>query len=228
MTLAPPTISRDTGAWELVERLAETDGIAHHPHVLLLRARRPDQRDLADAVHALCATHGRHPGMPDEAHATGAQADAQDWLAELSDAFARERAYLAQLTAAVGPLPSTPGQQACEAAIAAQRHALEMLARSARGGCATGAIAALTIDWRSIRAVLDAAATHFGVDIPGDPLPPLAETATVVTSLGGNPACEPRDQLWRAGAVRAASRAVGSAGSADPRQGVRTGLRQTA
>lgn len=190
MTLAPPSIGRDTGAWELVDRLAATDGIAGHPHLLRLCARRPEQRDLADAVHALCATHGRHPGMPDDAYATGAQADAQDWLAALSDAFASERAYLAQLTAAVGPLPSTPGQQASEAAVAAQRHALEMLARSARGGCATGAVAALTIDWRSIRAVLDAAAKHFGVDVPPYPLPPQAETATVVTALGGSPACE--------------------------------------
>ncbi|WP_174284875.1 DUF6975 family protein [Sphingomonas bacterium] len=190
MTLAPPSIGRDTGAWELVERLALVDGIARHPHVLRLGARRPDQRDLADAVHALCATHGRHPGMPDEAYAARAQEDAQDWLAVLSDAFAGERAYLARLTAAVGPLPSTPGQQASEAAISGHRHALEMLARSARRGCATGAIAALTIDWRSIRAVLNAAAKHFGIDIPMDPLPPRAETATVVTALGDDPASE--------------------------------------
>ena len=190
MTLAPPSIGHDTGAWALVERLAATDGIAAHPQVIRLCARRPDQRDLADAVHALCATHGRQPGMPDDAHATRAQPDAQEWLAALSDAFATERAYLAQLTAAVGPLPSTPGQQASEAAIAAQRHALEMLARSARGGCATGAVAALTIDWRSIRRVLDAAARHFGVDIPGDPLPPDAQTAAIVTALGIGPACE--------------------------------------
>lgn len=190
MTFAPPSIGRDTGVWPLVERLAATDGIATHPQTLRLSARRADQRDLADAVHALCATHGRQPGMPDDAHATNAQPDAQAWLASVSDAFATERAYLAQLTAAVGPLPSTPGQQASEAAIATQRHALEMLARSARGGCATGAIAALTIDWRSIRQVLDAAARHFGVDIPADPLPPHAQTAAIVAALGDSPARE--------------------------------------
>lgn len=190
MTLAPPSIGPDGGAWGLVERLAAGDGIARHPQILRLRARRADQRDLADAVHALCATHGRHPGMPEAAHARGAQGDAQDWLAALADAFAKERAYIAQLTAAVGPLPSTPGQHASEAAFAAQRHALEMLARSDRGGCATGAMAALTIDWRAIRAVLDAAATHFGVAVAPDPLPPQAETATIVTMLGSSPSCE--------------------------------------
>ena len=187
MTLAPPSIGRDSSTWDLVERLAVTDGLAAHPHLRRLCAHRPDQRDLADAVHALCATHGRQPGMSDEAYATGTQADAQDWLLTLSDAFARERAYLAHLTAAVGPLPSTPGQQASEAAVSTQRHALEMLARSARDGCATGAIAALTIDWRSIRGVLDAAARHFGVEIPACALPPQADTAAVVTMLGGSP-----------------------------------------
>ncbi|MGL1227216.1 DUF6975 family protein, partial [Vibrio parahaemolyticus] len=32
------------------------------------------------------------------------------WLAVATQAFGVERAYLARLTAAVGPLPSTPGQ----------------------------------------------------------------------------------------------------------------------
>lgn len=190
MTLAPPSIGRDGGAWGLVERLAASDGIAAHPQVLRLRARRPDQRDLADAVHALCATHGRHPGMPDEAHARGAQGEAQDWLAALADAFAKERAYIAQLTAAVGPLPSTPGQQASEAAIAAQRHALEMLAGSDRGGCATGAVAALMLDWHATRRVLDRAAERFGEKPPRERLPDDAETATIVAALGDTPACE--------------------------------------
>ena len=40
-----------------------------------------------------------------------------------------ERATLVKLVAAVGPLPSTPGQAETEAAIAGQRHALDMLAR---------------------------------------------------------------------------------------------------
>ena len=33
----------------------------------------------------------------------------RDWLTAASDAFERERLYLVRLTAAVGPLPSTPG-----------------------------------------------------------------------------------------------------------------------
>ncbi|MEX6641314.1 hypothetical protein V2A36_33310, partial [Pseudomonas aeruginosa] len=77
--------------------------------------------------------------------------------------FADERTYLAHLTAAVGPLPSTPGQAESESALVGERHALEMLARSERRGCATGAVAALLYDWRAIRRVLDVAAERFGV-----------------------------------------------------------------
>ncbi|WP_267380986.1 MULTISPECIES: hypothetical protein [unclassified Sphingomonas] len=184
------TSARQANAWDLVLRLAETDGVANHAHVRALLDGRVEQRDLADAVHGLCVVHGRYPGMIDAALNRGAQRAAHDWLEAASRAFANERAYLTRLTAAVGPLPSTPGQAVAEGAFAAQRHALEMLAGSDRGGCATGAVAALMLDWHATRRVLDRAAERFGETPPAERLPDDAETAMVIAGLGDTPACE--------------------------------------
>lgn len=177
-------------AADMIAALVEADGSARHPHVLRLLEPRSPRRDLADAVHALCAVHGRHPGLADEAHARCVQPDACDWLEEVAAAFARERAAVALLAAAVGPLPSTPGQAESEAALSGIRHAAEMLARSDRGGCATGAAAALVGDWGAVRAVLARAADCFAVDLPRPALPPEQETATTVAMLGGALAAE--------------------------------------
>jgi hypothetical protein len=155
-----------------------------------LAHRQVAMRDFSDCVHALCALHGRHPGVIDLAAARNVQPRAQDWLTEAADGFAVERNYLATLTAAAGPLPSTPGQAESEAAIIAQRHALEMLAQSDRAGCATGAAIALVLDWRTIRVTLDAAANRFGVTPPPSALPIDAEIATVAASLGETPGIE--------------------------------------
>ncbi len=104
-------------------------------------------------------------------HALARTANPAEWLVEAAHAFGGERAYLARLTSAAGPLPSTPGQAESAAAVAGQRHAFEMLVRSDRAGCAIGAAAALVLDWRAIRAVLDAAARRFGVNEAACALP---------------------------------------------------------
>lgn len=184
------TSNWQANAWDLVVRLSESDGSAAHPHLLRLIRGAPAQRNLSDAVHALCAVHGHQPGMAEEARDHRSQAEALAWLEVAADGFVAERAYLAQLTAAVGPLPSTPGQAESEAALAGQRHALEMLARSDRAGCATGAVAALLHDWSAIRLVLDAAAMRFGVDVAPSLFPPAEESATIVAALGDSPARE--------------------------------------
>lgn len=171
-------------------RLGETDGSACHPYVARLLAPTTASRDLSDAVHALCAVHGHHPGLAADAHAACAQPDACDWLELIADGFVAERGYIAQLAAAAGPLPSTPGQAESEAALITSRHALEMLGRSERRGCATGAVAALVHDWKVIRTLLDAAATRFGVDAPALAFPPDATTATAVAALGATAATE--------------------------------------
>lgn len=180
----------EANAWDHVVRLAKTMGAATHPHWHALIEPRAEQRDLADAVHALCAVHGRHPGMIDAALARHAQEAAHDWLDAASHGFSGERAYLAHLTAAAGPLPSTPGQAVTEGAFAGQRHALEMLAGSDRGGCATGAVAALILDWQAFRTMLDSAAERFGVPAASHTLPDEDDTAAIVAALGDTPACE--------------------------------------
>lgn len=175
------------GASDLVVRLAAADGAAAHPfHARLIAARAP-ARDLCDAVHTLCHVHGRHPDLIEIVASIATPSPASDWLGHAKDAFAAERAFLAQLTAAAGPLPSTPGQAQTEAALTAERHALEMLARSERAGVGHGAAAALAIDWAAMREVLDRAAQRFGVVPPPLALPSFADTAAM---LDASPAAE--------------------------------------
>ncbi|WP_419808013.1 DUF6975 family protein [Sphingomonas sp.] len=149
-----------------LRRLLATDGTAGHPFVATLLAPRVNARDLIDTVHALCTVHGQHPDMLTIAAEQGDDAAARAWLTEAAAGFAAERAALAQLVSAAGPLPSTPGQAESSAALNAEHHALEMLARSERTGVALGAAAALIGDWQAIRTVLDCAADRFGVVLP--------------------------------------------------------------
>src|SRR3546814_7597086 len=87
-------------------------------------------RNLADAVHFLCLLHGRHPGVIDNAARKAVDPASRRWMDDAADAFALERAFLSKIASAVGPVPSTQGQAQCEAAVAAQRKALDLLAES--------------------------------------------------------------------------------------------------
>lgn len=168
--------------------LAAADGTSAHPHAGLLRRSAAPRRDLADAVHALCAVHGARPGAAEEARRRAGD----PWLDRAADLFAAERAVLARLCSAAGPLPSTPGQSATEAALAGQRHALGVLAASDRQGCALGVVAALALDWCAVRPVLYRAAAAFGLS--DDVLP--------------NPTAGVEDALARAVARGVSERAV--------------------
>lgn len=178
------------GGWSTLTALVAADGSGGHAVVRALERPQASARDLADAVHALCMLHGRQPGVLDHADARHAYPAAQPWLAVAAQGFAEERAYLAQLVAAAGPLPSTPGQRETDATIAAQNHALDMLAQSDRTGCAAGAAVALVLDWRGIRVLLDRAADRFGVTPPAMQLPDEAETGAVIAALGEPAAVE--------------------------------------
>lgn len=147
-------------------------------------------RNLADAVHYLCALHGRHPGVVDLAAERGGFAPAADWLAATSAAFAAERSYLTKVVVAAGPLPSTPGQAESEAAVLGQRHALEMLARSDRTGCALGAALALSLDWPAIRTLIDAAAQRFGVELMPPSLPSARQALAMAEAAHGQTSVE--------------------------------------
>ena len=128
-------------------------------------------RNLSDFVHFLCTLHGRYPGVIDHAAGCSVEPAARAWFAAATEAFAVERAFLARLAVAAGPIPSTPGSAESEGAVLGQRHAVEMLARSERSGCALGAAVGVALDWAGIRPVLDAAARRFGLE--GPPFQPM-------------------------------------------------------
>ena len=131
-------------------------------------------------MHLLCSLHGRHPSLVELTCTQSPDKSAQAWLRQASEAFERERLYLVRLTAAVGPLPSTPGAAETEASLVAQRHALEILASSERRGCALGAATALISDWPPIRRLLDRAAERVGIESPPPSLPDEASLVEVV------------------------------------------------
>jgi len=144
--------------------------------------------DLADAVHLLCSLHGHYPGLIAIASSRTEDEDLSAWLAGASESFERERSYLLHLTAAVGPIPSTPGAAETESSLAAARHAVETLANSERSGCALGAVCALLADWPQIRRVLDRAALRSGIEGPVPTLPDRAALGEVIDHVAANPA----------------------------------------
>ena len=165
-----------------------SNGCARHPHLQALVAGTGPHagRDLADAVHLLCSLHGRHPSLVELTCEQSPDAGARSWLRQASEAFERERLYLVRLTAAVGPLPSTPGAAETEASLVAQRHALEILASSERRGCALGAATALISDWPPIRRLLDRAAERVALESPPLSLPDEPSLVEVVNRVSDN------------------------------------------
>ena len=190
MTLSSASTGQLAQGWQTLQTLIDADGSAGHAMLAALARPNALARDVADAVHALCLLHGRHPGLLEHAlrrHPKGAWSG---WFELAVQAFAEERALLVRLASAAGPLPSTPGQAESEAAILGQRHALDTLAASDRNGVALGAATALVADWRSIRAVLDAAAERFGLRYGPCGLPDDVETAIVAAAAAASPAVE--------------------------------------
>lgn len=213
--------SQSRGTAELLDNLVACEGTGAHPHVKsgALSSGPDAMRNLADAVHFLCLLHGRYPGVIDSAARKAVDPASRKWMEEAAQAFAQERAFLSKVAAAVGPVPSTQGQAQCEAAVAAQRRALDMLAESDRQGCAIGAAIALTLDWRTIRVLLDISAQRLDLATPRCTLPDLRDTARVAAQIADGPAVEravafgaqqliaQHSGLWDLLAARAASRA---------------------
>ena len=89
-------------------RIADEGSATHTYAITLASASSPGTtRDLADAVHLLCAVHGKFPGLADIA-CTIPSAAPREWLRSAADALERERLFLVRLTSAIGPIPSTP------------------------------------------------------------------------------------------------------------------------
>jgi hypothetical protein len=182
----------DGGTGDLLVGCVAEHGSAAHPYFTsaALTSGPEGARNLADAVHLLCSLHGRHPGVVD--HAVGQPMDetARAWLIAAGEAMATERLCLTQLAVAVGPVPSTPGGSASEAAVISQHNALATLAKSERRGCALGASLAFAIDWSPVRVLLDAAGRRLGVDLPPCRLSDEGELRAVADLAGQSPATE--------------------------------------
>jgi hypothetical protein len=185
--IAAPHSAADT----LVSLLA-ADGATNHPYITtdIFAGGRDAARNLADAVHYLCHLHGDYPGIIDIAWEGCAFPPATEWLDRAAASFSEERAYFTRVVVAAGPMPSTPGQAESNAAVTGQRHALEMLAKSERTGCAIGAAIAVALDWRAIRKVIDVAAQRFGVPLTPPSLPSSRETLGVAAATLGTPGIE--------------------------------------
>lgn len=168
------------------ERVHRDGSLGHSYREALMQAGGANcARDLADAVHLFCALYGRHPGLFEVALSHCQSPTVRAWLSRASEAFERERLALVRLTAAVGPLPSTPGAAETESVLQAQRHAIETLARSERNGCALGAATALIADWPAIRDLFDRAAVRMGITLPPLDLPDGGSIASII-----NQGCE--------------------------------------
>lgn len=210
------------GGAELLDNLVASEGTGAHPHVKAgaLSEGANAMRNLADAVHFLCLLHGRHPGVIDSAARKATDPASRQWMNEAARAFTQERTFLSKIASAVGPVPSTQGQDQCEAAVAGQRKALDMLAESDRHGCAIGAAIALTLDWRTIRVLLDISAQRLDMTVPRCTLPDLRDTARLAAGIASSPAGEramvfgaqqliaQHRGLWDLMAARAASRSI--------------------
>lgn len=209
------------GVAELLDDLVAREGTGAHPHIRsgALSNDAQAMRNLADAVHFLVLLHGRYPGIIDSAARKSVDAAARQWMEQAAEAFAGERAFLSKIAAAAGPVPSTQGQAQCEAAVAAQRRALDMLAESDRHGCAIGAAIALTLDWRTIRVLLDISAQRLDLTPSRCTLPDLPDTARTAAQVADSPAVEraiafgaqqlinQHSGLWDLLSARSASRA---------------------
>jgi len=180
------------GVAEMLDSLVASEGTGAHPHVRsgALSNGPAAMRNLADAVHFLCLLHGRYPGVIDNAARKAVDPASRQWMEEAANAFVQERAFLSKIASAVGPVPSTQGQAQCEAAVAAQRKAIDMLAESDRHGCAVGAAIALTLDWRTIRVLLDISAQRLDLAPPTCTLPDLRETARLAGTVAKTAAVE--------------------------------------
>lgn len=179
-TAAPP-------AGDALGAAVRAEGSAAHPWACApgLSAAPDAARNLADLVHYLCILHGRYPGVVDHATLRTTDSEARAWLANAAYAFAGERAFLARLAAAAGPVPSTPGAADTDAVVQAQRHAIDMLAQSERTGCALGAAMAVVMDWAVVRRALDAAAQRFGVEPPAYAAPDAVLTEALADRFAG-------------------------------------------
>ncbi|GGO90236.1 DUF6975 family protein [Stakelama pacifica] len=176
--------------WAILCDLDRSEGSGAHRFVRHLADPAAPMSDIADAVHCLCVIHGNHPGLFDLATENPGPEAVRNWLQAAAAHFHEERVLLVTLVAAAGPPRGTPGSAEAEATVAGQRHALEILARSDRTGCAIGAAMGLALEWRAIRHALDHAAGRLDVTPAPLNLPDETETRAMLHTLAPDSAVE--------------------------------------
>lgn len=175
-------------AGALVALVARSGSGAHgYTHSFELNAAPVAQRNMADTLRFLSILHCAPPGLIECAAARNILTRGTAWFAAAAAGFAEERTFLGRLIVQAGPVPSTPADTEASTAMHARRHALDMMAVSERVGCALGAAAALLLDWRFVRAVLDAAAERIGVPVPAMTLPEEGSTLEILARLPATP-----------------------------------------
>lgn len=145
---------------------------------------------LADIAHFMSITHGRHPGIIEQAATRIVEQEARGWIIAASDAFVAERMFLNRLTVVAGPIRRHNDQDKVNATLAGQHRSFEMLATSDRRGCAAGAVTAFVVDWLDTRPLLERAALMLGVEIPVCALPSKDQCGALASLLAGTPAQE--------------------------------------
>lgn len=187
-----PFIHETTRISEQLDQMVALEGSGAHPYIQsgALNQGPAAMRNLADAVHFLCILHGRFPAIIDHAARVGAEPISMRWMNQAADAFTQERRFLAQMTTALGPAPSTTDQMRSETALTAQCRALDMMAQSERRGCALGAAISLMLEWRTLRALLDISAERMGLTPLRCLLPDLRATAHIADQAASNAAIE--------------------------------------
>ncbi len=167
-------------------------GAGEHPWMRRLASDpgRGAGPDLADAIHWLALLHGGAAGLVDGASLLARSDRERRFLNGAFDAWQSERAALASLAVAVGPVPSTSGHHLDEVTTADLAHAIATLATSERDGVSLGAATALIVEWHGLRALMERAAERFGCDIRPCVLPSQADLLATVAGFIDAPGVE--------------------------------------
>ena len=120
-----------------------------HPHAASVATVAPDHPARVEAVHFFTLLHAERPS----AATVAATADPHRWVARFAAAFEADRSWLAR-AAVAGAAPCRADLTRHELLVRHQREAMLTLARSDRAGCALGAVAALAVDWPTVRVTL--------------------------------------------------------------------------
>lgn len=157
----------------------------HHP-AMRASGKAAKAALLADIAHFMHISHGRHPGLVENAAQKITDEAAGDWLIQAIDGMLSERAFLNRLTVTAGPIRRLAGQSKIDALVEIQAKSFQMLATSDRKGCSAGAAIAFVLDWHQTRPLLDIVAEQMGFSPSAITLPSVTDCAQLALKLEGS------------------------------------------